>query len=79
MLEVYFLQCLIQHQFHVDHRMYHLSIAKVLIFGTAYGFVLGAFSFLGLRVLSYSPLAALIGSIPLGLAMILTFEVPVND
>ena len=37
----------------------------------AYGFIIGAFSFLGLRALSYSPLAALIGSFPLALALLL--------
>lgn len=77
--EVYTFQILIQPQFRVDHNAYHLSVAKVIFSNAACGFVLGSFSFLGLRVLSYSPLAALIGGIPLALALILVFGVPVYN
>ncbi|KAF9647381.1 hypothetical protein BDM02DRAFT_3129801 [Thelephora ganbajun] len=35
--------------FRIDHDMYYLSVPKPFILSTAYGFVLGAFSFLGLR------------------------------
>ncbi|KAF9777831.1 hypothetical protein BJ322DRAFT_1114760 [Thelephora terrestris] len=65
--------------FRVDHNTYHLSVAKVLFFHAAYGFVLGAFSFLWLRTLSYSPLAALIGGLPLGLALALVVGVPISN
>lgn len=49
----------------------------MLLANMAYGFILGSFSFLGLRALSYSPLAALIGGFPLALALILVFGIPV--
>ncbi|KAF9642435.1 hypothetical protein BDM02DRAFT_3133091, partial [Thelephora ganbajun] len=57
--------------FRIDRDVYYLSVPKPFILSTAYGFVLGAFLFLGLRVLSYSLLAALICSVPLSLALVL--------
>ena len=57
--------------------MYHFSIPKVFFLNIAIGFLLGAFSFLGLRTLSYSPLAALIGSFLLSPPLILVFGIPV--
>jgi len=58
--------------------MYHLSVHKLFFLNTAYGFVIGAFSFLWLRTISYSPLAALIGSFPLALALLLIVGIPVQ-
>ena len=46
----------------MDRNAYHLSVPKVFPLNIACGFLLGAFSFLGLRALAYSPLGALIGS-----------------
>ncbi|KAF9642838.1 hypothetical protein BDM02DRAFT_3192600 [Thelephora ganbajun] len=57
--------------FRVDREVYQLSVPKAFVLSGAYRFVLGAFSFLGLRTLSYSPLAALICSFPLALVLIL--------
>lgn len=57
--------------------MYHLLVSKMFLANVAYGFMLGAFSFLGLLTLSYSPRAAFFGSLPLSLALLLVFGIPV--
>lgn len=57
--------------------MYHLSVPKLFFLNAAYGFVLGAFSFLALRLSSYSPFAALVCGVPLSVALMLIFGIPV--
>lgn len=56
--------------------MFHLSVPKPFLLNIAYGFLLGAFSFLTLRALAYRPLGALIGSFPLSLALLLVIFGP---
>ena len=64
-------------QFRVDNDVYHLLVPKSVVANAAFGFLLGSFSFLVLYALSYSPRAALVGSMPLGLALIFFFGIPV--
>lgn len=64
-------EILTERQFRMDRDMYHVSVPKLFVLSVACGFLIGAFSFLGLRALSYSPLGAVVGGFPLSLALIL--------
>lgn len=57
--------------------MYHLSVSKLFLLNVACGFVLGAVSFLSLRTLAYRPFAALVCSLPLSLALLVVFGLPI--
>ena len=47
------------------------SVPRIFVLDGAYGFITGALSFLGLRALSDTPAATLIGGFPLRLALLL--------
>ena len=73
----YPVRILTRHQFRVDCDAYHLSIHKLFVLNTAYGLLVGAFSFLGLRMFSYSPYAALICGLPLSVSLMLVIGLPI--
>lgn len=66
-----------QYQFRVDRNIYHLSVDRLFLLNLAYGFILGAFSFLMLCMFSYRPVGALICSVPLSLALVVVFGLPI--